>query len=549
MSSNYEEICRENIRRRGEEFDDIGRLISEQLYSDRTHFIYELLQNAEDAIARRKRKNQQDNAPTSVKFVLYKDRLEFRHFGDEFNTDDVRAITDILKGTKSKDKDQIGKFGIGFKSVYAFTSSPEIHSGDEHFLIERYIRPRAIDKLQDMDDKETVFIFPFNHRDLSKNEAFSLIRDKLRKITARVLLFLNYITEIEWIIKSDRYRGAYLKESRECDNTASRVILAGQYGEKLEYEEWIVFRRVFENRNSLYKNFVEVAFRVIVDESGNEGIVKIPTSPLYVYFPTGFETRLGFLIQGPFETTASRTDIKDSDWNRKLIDEVTTLLIGTVLPWMRNKKFLNVNFLESLPLVPENFPQGRSLFRPMYEKLRYFLKENDFLPASNNSYVSGQHAVLARGGELVQLFDQDQITELLGSPNRVNWLTTEITERRPEIYRYLVGYKPGYWDSKEEIKQLILAEIRPEGIVEKLTANFLEKQSDSWIIRLYKFLRKRHALIDKLKAVPIIRLESGKHVEPFKKNGSPNAYLPPDTETNFPIVSRKIHCLKKNSGR
>ncbi|PIY37909.1 MAG: hypothetical protein COZ05_21660 [Armatimonadetes bacterium CG_4_10_14_3_um_filter_59_10] len=53
MPSDYAAITRDNIRRRGEEFDDIGEFLSKQFYSDKAHFVYELLQNAEDALARR----------------------------------------------------------------------------------------------------------------------------------------------------------------------------------------------------------------------------------------------------------------------------------------------------------------------------------------------------------------------------------------------------------------------------------------------------------------------------------------------------------------
>ena len=54
MTSDYEAITKDNIRRRGEEFADIGHFLAEKLYGDRSHFIYELLQNAEDALARRR---------------------------------------------------------------------------------------------------------------------------------------------------------------------------------------------------------------------------------------------------------------------------------------------------------------------------------------------------------------------------------------------------------------------------------------------------------------------------------------------------------------
>ena len=124
MPCDYEKICEDNIRRRGEEFDDVGRLISEQLYSDRSHFIYELLQNAEDALARRFRQHPDDSSRCAVQFRLFRDRLEFRHFGVPFDEDDVRGVSDVLRGTKKEDVSQIGKFGIGFKSVYASYSIP-----------------------------------------------------------------------------------------------------------------------------------------------------------------------------------------------------------------------------------------------------------------------------------------------------------------------------------------------------------------------------------------------------------------------------------------
>ena len=56
----------------------------------------------------------------------------------------VRAICSITFGTKSKNLNDIGKFGIGFKSVYAYTKRPEVHSGVEHFAIEHYVHPRPV---------------------------------------------------------------------------------------------------------------------------------------------------------------------------------------------------------------------------------------------------------------------------------------------------------------------------------------------------------------------------------------------------------------------
>ena len=98
-------------------------------YSDSNHFIYELLQNAEDANA------------TKVLIEYYKDKLIFFHDGKPFDEKDVIGVASMLSGTKDKtDGKTIGKFGMGFKSVYKYTVQPEIYSDYEAFKIINYFR-------------------------------------------------------------------------------------------------------------------------------------------------------------------------------------------------------------------------------------------------------------------------------------------------------------------------------------------------------------------------------------------------------------------------
>ncbi len=87
--------------------------IFEDFYPDRAHFVYELLQNAEDAGA------------TQIIFTLKQDRLVCEHDGSRaFTEADVTAITGIHNSTKDKVLDRIGRFGVGFKSVFVYTQSP-----------------------------------------------------------------------------------------------------------------------------------------------------------------------------------------------------------------------------------------------------------------------------------------------------------------------------------------------------------------------------------------------------------------------------------------
>src|SRR3954462_6927637 len=80
-----------------EEYSGIREIV-EELYPDRAHFIYELLQNAEDTHA------------TAVRFDLEEDCVNFEHNGGPFTEDNVWAITNIGKGTKRNQADQIGRF-------------------------------------------------------------------------------------------------------------------------------------------------------------------------------------------------------------------------------------------------------------------------------------------------------------------------------------------------------------------------------------------------------------------------------------------------------
>ena len=128
----------------------------------RTHFVFELLQNAEDALAER----GESSLPTSVAFHLKANGLEARHFGKPFSPENVKSICAINESTKKMSKLKLDVFGICFNSVYAFTQRPEIHSVDEHFAIEDFVLPVAVAP-RATEPHETLFWIPFLESDIS----------------------------------------------------------------------------------------------------------------------------------------------------------------------------------------------------------------------------------------------------------------------------------------------------------------------------------------------------------------------------------------------
>src|SRR5208282_6534915 len=84
MIPDYQAIRADNEPRYGTEWGRIGPMLLANRYADRTHFIFELLQNAEDALARR----AGWQGSRAVTFHLTESALRVSHFGHPFNDAD-----------------------------------------------------------------------------------------------------------------------------------------------------------------------------------------------------------------------------------------------------------------------------------------------------------------------------------------------------------------------------------------------------------------------------------------------------------------------------
>ena len=181
-------------------------------YSDQAHFIYELLQNADDVKA------------TLAIFRLEKDGLFFIHNGSvRFTVSDpqsedvdtnsgalghINAITSIGNSNKIKTS-TIGKFGVGFKAVFQYTQTPHIYDPEIRFKIERFIVPHLLDA--DLDWRpasETVFWFPFDHKVKTPEESFEDVLEKLKALDFPVL-FLSHLEAVAF--EGNGISGKYTK--------------------------------------------------------------------------------------------------------------------------------------------------------------------------------------------------------------------------------------------------------------------------------------------------------------------------------------------------
>jgi hypothetical protein len=522
VPTDYDEIRTENISRYG--WDTAVLELLGQLYSERAHFIFELIQNAEDAGA------------TELTFELFDDRLEVRHDGRPFTAADVRGICGVGQGTKAEDLTQIGRFGIGFKSVYAYTNTPLIYSSGEHFRIEKYVRPYSVDAL-DEPAAGTLFVFPFDRAEVSATVAVQEISAALSNLGVETLLFLRSIERMRTC--GHRIADTVLeRKSATRADSGRHVNLASRRDEGRGNEEWLVWHRPLDALGQPELR-VEIAFMAHTEIDARR-LVRRDSSPLVVFFPTQKETFLGFLIQGPYRTTPARDNVPEHDlWNQALVRETACLLVD-VLADLRDGGLLTVDILQALPLDAARFPP-ETMFRALFDSARTALVQDEFIPAAADGYRRAREVRLARGAGLRELLTPEMLGELYADPGPVAFVHDSITQNRtPLLWRYL----------REEAG---VDEVTPEAVVTRVTGEFLSAQSDEWIGRFYWFLYQNQSLWREpshpgdqpgpARAKPIIRLEDGIHVAPFDARGRPAAYLPGPVGTEFATVRRAVAAL------
>ena len=521
MASDYEQISQENLEEYGRNRTGWREDLLVELYPDRTHFVFELLQNAEDALSRLSTRTSSGR----VGFALADGAIRFSHYGDPFTTDDVRGVCAIARRAKELDLTAIGRFGIGFKSVYAITDNPEVHSGDEHFTVKDYVQPAAIPPIS-LAEGETVITLP-----LKEGAREDDIAGQLERLgDQRTLLFLRAIDEIAW--SAGGRSGVHRREEvAEADGVRRVRLLSEVDGERRDEEAWLVFSRAVRHEEKS-AGYVELASRITPDEDGEDVIDIIRDSRLAAFFPTDIPTGLGILVQGPYRTTPARDNIpRDDDWNRYLVEETAGLLVEMVRH-LRERRLLTARTFEALPLDRERFSGG--FFAPLFNALRDAVSAEALLPSHRGGYVAASRARLTDDPRLRNLVSRKQLGELLDEDEAVAWLVGDVSRGgTPELYRYLT--------EEQDVE-----EVGTSGLLELLQNNtgFLRAQTDSWIQRLYSFLGRRRFWPHQLWAVPLIRLEDGTQVR-ARTGARPAAFLPTSPPSGFANTVRQAVCTSK----
>ncbi len=371
------------------DYDNALKILSEQLYSKDIHFIFELIQNAEDNHYR------EDVVPELSFELLSHDPtntpgcngcLVIKNNEVGFNINNIKAISSIGKSTKANQKDAgyIGEKGIGFKSVFVVSPAPHILSNgfkikflkDDPKTGLGYIVPYWLENdLTDfVSDNYTTLLLPLQDKQGSETRMIDKVQNELSKLSAELVLFLRKLKKLS--IKTPSYfanyhlakEGEYVELNVQSSNgdTTSKYLLKNKV---IDVQSNVVN----ELRANVTKRDISLAFPV-----GFE----LDESPLYCYLPTESDTGLPFLVNADFILSASRESIRqDLTWNSWMRDEVATFSAKTLADILAQKG--DITRWEWVPIWGPN----RVLYwNSVREKVEEALKVTKCIPTISGKY-------------------------------------------------------------------------------------------------------------------------------------------------------------------
>ena len=481
--------------------EDVSGIVNllKQMYPDSVHFIYELLQNAEDAEA------------TEVCFDLTEDCLGFEHNGKPFSQKDVRSITTVAVSSKSNSEDSIGRFGVGFRSVFEYTSEPKIWSPTYSFAIKDSVLPYLLPDRCELEHL-TRFELPFDNPTKNSKCAFHEISRKLREITEDTLLFLNNIVSIDWKINESE-TGQILRVT----GNENHVEMMKQINSEItSSSHFLLFSKPITVDGVQSTQHVSVAYALEllpgvarIDEHIllSKQVKIVPTKGnVAVFFPAVKETSgLHFHLHAPFVSVPSRDSIKDVEENDSLFTGLADLCCES-LHEIRDAGLLTRDFFRVLPSSKDSLGKKYIEIR---ERIIGEFNVQSLMPTYKGGYAPARTLCQARES-LKDLLTKEDLS-FLGNFDpgiQMDWAVNGDLQGT-EIERFMSSTAIRDWGVDKFIE--VLSSRLNQNSVSKAHLTWLEEKPMDWLQMFYNVLSLDSAKSeDRLTRSVIVKLADGR---------------------------------------
>ncbi|MDO4460815.1 MAG: hypothetical protein Q4C42_12200, partial [Clostridia bacterium] len=279
--------------------------------TDRTRFVQELLQNADDCYY------PKESVPAFS--LQQKGNVIVTQYNENgFTRANIRSITAIGESTKNRlltgDYRSIGEKGVGFKTVFGMASEVKIYSGEYNFALtdSEPTIPKLISGVNDPVEGTKMEITLKDR---------SAVQELSAKDIIRLCLCLRQLKNID-------ING--IKVSVE-DTDTQRIITVGSrktiYTKYIHTFEISDEKALEERSNGTRKVYSKQQITCYVPDRTSE-----TEYPLYCGLPTKHKIRIPMVIDAPFELTTSREEIETGStaWNNIVRKEMYNAIINVI---------------------------------------------------------------------------------------------------------------------------------------------------------------------------------------------------------------------------
>ncbi len=398
-------------------------------------FIYELIQNADDALG------STEGRDAVARFKLTDDYLYVANTGREIEQRDVDSLCTIGvsgKSVEDGEHETIGHKGRGFTSVLEITDYPAVYSTGISF---RFDPEKSADCLETAIEKRDgmtknmvpVLCLPFpvserpeevdhllntDHHPCEFQTVFALelfddVREQverdLRDIDKELLLFLQNVEKLEVVIGDEEFIWTLDRDSKYVDEVEiTQIDIKEDSGleptEPSESTQYVIFRRPslqipgrITNKPDEKITHAEVGIALrYVRRSDGVHLRPFPDRPMFhIFLPTELQSPIPVQINGAFNTNMSREQIPlDLDavdqYNAFLLASALDLFPDAVLPLARDTATTASDLLDCFSLPWRETPESAPSFVHEFAKqLREMVMEMEWLPTVSGSESLG----------------------------------------------------------------------------------------------------------------------------------------------------------------
>lgn len=373
--------------------------ISEQLYSSKYRFLYELIQNADDSgfLATRS-----TGVLPFLRFELRSDALTVETNEDGFTRRNIEAICATGRSSKkaAESDDHIGEKGFGFKSVFSVADEVHIQSGLWSFCFRHHqgddglgmVTP--LDKVPNGLSRGVTTRITLQYSEEAKQN-YARLLEAIQDIPTTTILFLRRIRKIHFDVIGLDGRQTTTTIKKENDTARLRGTIASlrvdSDGRTVEERcTYLLFRTMKQNmphherRKGRKVTEVELAFPVntstqqpMLSDSGQyvfaflplQRLAQLQVSTQEPAIPRNLLISLQFLINADFVTSASRESVIDCAWNFALCEEVAHTFVSAVTGTFATPDHaLRYSWLDFLPTKTMENP-WKSIYKSITESL------------------------------------------------------------------------------------------------------------------------------------------------------------------------------------